>query len=153
MPTTIETICTLGETRGLNCFVAPRGNAVAIAFRLSDTFAPSVLVRLFHDGAFVSISCHDLPRVDASHPMHAEVQELLLALNGHCRLVKFAHDQSDGEISALADVWLEDIDLTETLFNRVLNNFLDSLATAHEHLDGVIASARLLGRQPLGKAA
>lgn len=153
MPTSLEHVCSLCSMKGLKFFLDPRGNAVMIGFRLSDTFTPTVLVRLLEDGEFLGIACHDLPLVDTSNPMHAEVQEFLLAMNARCRFVKFAHDPSDGEISVMGDVWLEDVELTEALFARVIDNFLDCLHRAQQHLSGILVSARILGRPLHGEAA
>ena len=147
MATSIETIRGIYDEHKMRYYMDPEGQSLMVSYRLTDSFAARVQIRVLEEGTFLLMTCNDLPVVDASHPMHAEVQQCLLGMNNTFRFMKFSQDASDGEIVASGEAWLEDVELTPRLFHRLMANFLDCLERGQGNLAAILAST------PYGAAA
>ena len=70
--------------------------------------------------------------------MIGEVQQALLAMNMTKRFVKFSQDPTDGEITVTGEAWIEDMDLTQVAFDRLMMNFLGCLREGGEAIEAVL---------------
>jgi hypothetical protein len=138
MTVTIEQIQGFLQTRNLHYFTSPDNEALLLPYRLGPRLSVKVLVRVESQGRFLQIACNDLPMVEAGHPMIGQVQQCLLAFNHAKRFVKLSQDPADGEIVAAGDVWLENMEITEPAFDRMMGNFLECLKEAGEALHEVL---------------
>jgi len=77
------------------------------------------------DGKFLQFRMIQYASCPVGHPHLPRVLQTLAELNYLKRLVKFAWDSNDGEITAYADIWLEtDGTLTQLQFSSNLQTFL-----------------------------
>jgi|GEM_PF-2090722 len=138
MTVTIDQIQGFLQTRNLHYFTSPDNETLLLPYRLGPRLSVKVLIRVDCEGSFLQIACNDLPMVESGHPMIGQVQQCLLAFSNSQRFVKFSQDPDDGEITVAGDAWLEDMELTERAFSRMMSNFLQSLTKAGEAIDAIL---------------
>jgi hypothetical protein len=103
-----------------------------------------VYAGLFEQGTYVRFLCGDFPTLNGSEPVEP-VLRLINAKNFENRLLKLALNH--GRLYAMADLWLEDADLTRRQLARLLDSFI---TLTHEALVEVraVVSANTCPPQP-----
>jgi len=143
MPITIEQVRSPLDARKKHYYLHPDNEALLLPYRMGPRFSAKLLLRIENAGRFLLIRCDDFPMVESSHPMIGELQQALLAMNSSKRFVKLSQDPTDGEISMTGEVWVEDMELSRTAFDRCMMNFLECLKEASDAIESVLAGRGL----------
>lgn len=95
------------------------------------------------DGRFLQFRLVQYANCPVGHPRLPQVLQTLAELNYMKRLIKFAWDSKDGEITAYADIWLEtDGTLTQLQFNSNLQNYLSATDQAYRRIRQTIDTGK-----------
>jgi hypothetical protein len=126
MALTMDQLKMLVEEEGLVYFLDP--NRDALMLRAKGSFGSYQLVILLEvEGTFLqfrSLGYHSCPE---DHEHVDAVLKVLGALNYRLRFLKFGWDPEDGEITVYGDAWLEDGNLTQGQFSRMVHAYLSMM--------------------------
>ena len=137
MAMTIDRLKELCEGEDLKYFLAPDRPMVTMGFGgVNGRFQVVVPIEL--DGRFLQIRTVGYLHCPADHPHVNTVLTILGSLNYQLRMTKFGWDPEDGEITAFADVWIEDGDLTQKQFGALLKSMLPAIDLNHKRLSQAI---------------
>jgi hypothetical protein len=139
MAMSIGDLRSLLDKENLKYYVSPDSPEVMAGF--GGAFGSyRVTIRLELDGTFLQfrsmayLSCPD------GHQSLDAVLRVLGDLNYKLRMAKFGWDESDGEIVAYADVWLEDQKLSHGQLRRMLGGYVWAIDVAHQRIQATIAT-------------
>jgi len=150
MAMTIDRLKELCEGESLKYFLAPDRPMVTMWFG-SDSGRFQFVVPIELDGRFLQVRTVSYLSCPADHPHLDAVLTILGALNYQLRMTKFGWDPSDGEITAFADVWIEDGDLTQKQFGALIRSTLAAIVINHERLSNAIETGEDSGEiRPTG---
>jgi hypothetical protein len=100
------------------------------------------------DGSWVQLRSISFSQCLANHPHLNALHRLLATLNYDLRGIKFSWDRQDGEIAAVADLFLGDAQLTSNqLVNWIFFTF-HQLDAAHPRVQAVLTSGEDPGFPP-----
>jgi len=137
MTLTMEMIKSLTEGEGLKYFLDPNRDALMMGARgVNGSY--QLLLLLEVDGKFIqfrSMNYHSCPE---GHEHLEATLKVLGDLNFRLRFVKFGWDPSDGEIAVYGDVWIEDGDITQKQFGRMVHAYLSMMDLNYARIDKVI---------------
>jgi hypothetical protein len=129
----IQQLQALAAGAGLKFFMAPDRPVMLMGF--TGMFGSyQVIATTDLDGRFMQLRTMGYGSCGADHPHLEAVLKVLAALDYRLRLTKFAWDESDGEIIAYADLWLEDATLTQAQFAAMLRAFVPAIDLGHERI-------------------
>lgn len=129
------------EGEKLRYFIDPERDAVLIGFG-GVNGRLQLVVSLWLDGQFLQFRSFDYGSCQSDNPHLPALLRCLAEINYRVRLVKFAWDPSDGEISATADLWLMDAGITVMQFKRMLENFVPVLDENRPRIQQAIATGK-----------
>ena len=137
MTLTMEQIKSLTEGEKLKYFLDPDRDALMMgATGVNGRY--QLLLLLEVDGKFIqfrSMNYHSCPE---GHEHLEATLKVLGDLNFRLRFVKFGWDPSDGEIAIYGDVWIEDGDITQKQFGRMVHAYLSMMDLNYARIDKVI---------------
>ena len=137
MTLTMEQLKKLVEEEDLKYFLDPNRDALMMGVRGANG-SYQLLVLLELEGRFLqfrSISYHLCPE---GHEHLNKTLRLLGELNFTLRFLKFGWDPSDGEIAVYGDSWVEDGDLTQGQFARMVHAYLSIMDMNYSRIDATI---------------
>jgi len=137
MAMTIDRLKELCEGEDLKYFLAPDRPMVTLGFG-GSTGRFQFVIPIELDGRFLQIRTTGYLSCPASHAHVNTVLTILGALNYQLRMTKFGWDPEDGEITAFADVWIEDGDLTQKQFGTLMKSTLAAVVVNHKRISGAI---------------
>lgn len=146
MTMTIDRLKELCEGEDLKYFLAPDRPMVLVGFGgINGSY--QVVIPIEVDGRFIQIRTTGYLKCPADHPSVNAVLAILGALNYKLRMIKFGWDPSDGEIVAYADVWIEDGDLTQKQFSRILKSLVPGIDLNFKRLSEAIETGKDPGEE------
>ena len=124
---------------------APR--ALFAASGLHGSYNVAVMLEL--DGEFLQLRALQYLRCAADHPHLLAVLKTIAHINYQKRLVKFAWDPADGEVTLYADLWVSDGTVTQGQFNRLTGSFLRALDLSFPAIKAALETGQQTGESEL----
>lgn len=155
MAMTLDELQKLFAAEGISVFVAPDRSALLGSFR-GINGAYQVVFLLEVEGTFVQFRTLNWLRCPAEHPSLPAVLKVVGEENYTRRLVKIGWDPEDGELTAYADVWVEDGALSPQQFSRMMHVYLPVMDMAYGRISATIETGRDPGEvrpEDLGRGA
>ena len=126
MAITFAQLKDLVRKEGLQFFVDPDETRLIVGVSgICGKF--QLVISVYDQGVFLQIRSVNYMFCPPNHPALVELLKAMADVNYQTRLVKFAWDQSDGEVVAYADLWLMDTTLTQEQLHRMLGNYVPAI--------------------------
>lgn len=139
MAMTLEELQKRFTEQGVSVFLAPDRPALLTSFRgINGSYQVVALLEI--DGTFLQLRSLDWLHCPEGHPSLPTVLRALGDLNYTHRLVKIGWNPANGELTAYADVWIEDGTLTSGQFARFLGVYLPVMDLSYGRLQRTIAT-------------
>ncbi len=145
MTLTMEKIKSLTEGEDLKYFLDPDRDALMMGATGANG-RYQLLLLLEVEGKFIqfrSMNYHSCPE---GHEHLGATLKVLGDLNFRLRFVKFGWDPSDGEIAVYGDAWIEDGDITQKQFGRMVHAYLTMMDLNFARIDKVIRTGEDPGK-------
>ncbi|MFH1764525.1 MAG: YbjN domain-containing protein [Gemmatimonadota bacterium] len=137
MTLTMERLKALLEGEKFKYFLDPAMDKLMLSARgLHGSYQLLVLLEL--EGQFIQFRSMNYHSCPVDHEHLAATLRVLGGLNYQLRFVKFGWDASDGEIVAYGDCWIEDGDLTQKQFGRMIHAYLAMMDLNYARIDGTV---------------
>ena len=142
MALTMEQLKKLLDGDNYNYLIDPKRPALMLGARgINGSYQCYILLEL--EGKFLQFRLVNYANCPVGHPHLLQLLQVLGELNYQKRLIKFGWDSKDGEITAYADIWLEeDGTLTQTQFNTNIRNYFSSLDEAYRRIRQTIDTGK-----------
>jgi hypothetical protein len=137
MTLTMERLKALVEGEDLRYYLDPSGNKLFLNARgVNGSYQLLILLEL--DGRFIQFRSLNYQSCPEGHENLDATLRVLGGLNYQLRFVKFGWDPSDGEIVVYGDAWVEDGDLTQGQFGRMVHAFLSIMDLNNARIEQTI---------------
>lgn len=137
MTLTMERLKALLEGEKLKYFLDPAMDKLMLSARgLHGSYQLLILLEL--EGKFIQFRSMNYHSCPVGHKHLDAALQLLGGLNYQLRFVKFGWDSSDGEVVVYGDSWIEDGDLTQGQFGRMVHAYLSMMDLNYSRIDQVI---------------
>ncbi|GAB1433632.1 hypothetical protein MASR2M29_22580 [Spirochaetota bacterium] len=143
MAASIATIATYLLEEGLKYSI--HDNYIRISFAMRNYVDEENDQSLFlvsfieEDGSYFKIMAPNLYHYPLDGSNSAELFRVLLAISWRNKLVKYAYDEKDGEVIALAEIPLEDTELGKKQLFRCLNSLIQVIDEYHPVISACLA--------------
>lgn len=141
MATTLADIKNLLDGLGKRYFANDAQNMLIMPFRSAGR-KMHVILDIQNDGRFLQLLSKDFKVAPKDGSSSVALFEEMLALNFETKFIKIGRDPSDGEVVGYGDFWIEDGGLTAGQLDRMLGNFVTSMAEAQERLEVAAATGK-----------
>lgn len=136
----------LMKQEGYTFYVAP--DEPTLRFWVRGTFGQYDVVALLQDeGRFLQFRVINYLSCPPHQANLTGLLQTLLTINAQKRMVKFGWDPATGEITAYADIWLMDNQLTQEQLSRMLAILLPVVDAARPRIQGALETGRDPGEQ------
>ena len=137
MALTMEGLKGLVEGKELKYFLDPDRDALMLgATGVNGSYQLLILLEL--EGTFIQFRTMNYHSCPVGHEHLDATLQVLGDLNFRLRFVKFGWDPSDGEVAVYGDAWIEDGDLTQNQFGRMVDAYLTMRDLSYARIDKVI---------------
>jgi len=137
MALTMEGLKGLVEGEDLKYFLDPDRDALMLgATGVNGSYQFLILLEI--EGQFIQFRTMNYHSCPVDHEHLDATLKVLGDLNFRLRFLKFGWDPSDGEIAVYGDVWIEDGDLTQKQFGRMIHAYLTMIDLNYARIDKVI---------------
>ena len=141
MTLTMERLKSLVEGEGLTYFVDPNRDALMMGAKgINGSY--QLLILLEVEGKFTQFRTMNYLSCPVGHEHLDATLRVLGDLNFRLRFVKFGWDPNDGEIAVYGDAWLEDGDLTQKQFGRMINAYFTMMDLNYARIDKTIRTGK-----------
>jgi len=145
MALTFDQLKALVAAEGLRFFIDPDACRLMLGVTgMCGKF--QLVISLYEEGNFLQFRSVNYLCCPAGHRSLPEVLKAIADINYQARLVKFAWDQSDGEIVAYADAWIMDGTLTQGQLSRMISNYVPVIDMQFYRLEKTIKEGKDPGR-------
>jgi hypothetical protein len=137
MTLTMEQLKKLLEGEDLKYFLDPALDKLMLSARgVNGSYQLLILLEL--EGQFIQFRSMHYHSCPVGHEHLEATLQVLGGLNFQLRFVKFGWDPSDGEIAVYGDTWIEDGDLTQKQFGRMVHAYLTMMDLNYARIDQTI---------------
>jgi hypothetical protein len=137
MALSIEKLKSLLEGEKLKYFLDPAMDKIMLGAKgMNGSY--QLLILLEVENTFIQFRSMNYHSCPADHEHVGATLKLLGELNYHLRFLKFGWDPSDGEIVVYGDAWIEDGDLTQKQFGRMIHAYLTMMDLNNVRIDKTI---------------
>jgi len=137
MTLTMERLKDLLDGEDFKYFLDPAQDKLMLSARgLNGSYQMLVLLEL--DGRFIQFRSMHYHACPEGHESLDALLRVLGALNYQLRFLKFGWDPSDGEVVAYGDTWIEDGDITQAQFGRMIHAYLSVMDLNYARIDQTI---------------
>jgi len=141
MTLTMDRLKSLVEGEDLRYYLDPSGNKLLLNARgVNGSYQLLILLEL--DGRFIQFRSLHYQSCPEGHEHLDAVLRVLGGLNYQLRFVKFGWDPSDGEIAVYGDAWVEDGDLTQGQFGRMVHAYLSMMDLNSARIEQTIRTGK-----------
>ena len=137
MTMTMERLKALLEGEDLKYFLDPAMDKIMLSVRgMNGSYQLLILLEL--EGKFIQFRSMNYHSCPVGHAHLDTTLQVLSGLNYQLRFVKFGWDPSDGEVVVYGDAWIEDGDLTQGQFGRMVHAYLSMMDLNYARIDKTI---------------
>jgi hypothetical protein len=141
MALSIERLKSLLEGENLKYFLDPAMDKIMLGATGANG-SYQLLILLEVEDTFIQFRSMSYLSCPEDHEHVVPVLKVLGELNYKLRFLKFGWDPSDGEIVVYGDAWLEDGDLTQKQFGRMIHAYLTMMDLNYLRLDKTIKTGK-----------
>lgn len=149
MGLTLGDLKRLVEGEGLKYFVDPLAPRLLIGMKgMSGSY--QFMVAVHNDPDFLQFRTVNYLSCPADSPHTATLLRVLASLNYQLRFIKYAWDESDGEVVLYGDMWVLDSEVTQTQFRAMMQNYVSALDVNHLRVRRAVESGEDPGAEDPG---
>ncbi len=141
MTLTLERLKSLLEGEDLKYYLDPALDKLMLRAKgVNGSYQFLLLLEL--EGKFIQFRSMEYHSCPEGHDNLDATLRVLGALNYQLRFLKFGWDPSDGEIAVYGDAWVEDGDITQGQFGRMVHAYLSVMDLNYARIDETIRTGK-----------